>query len=52
MPAGATAEYSDAPTVGHAVGISDVGLGHALADGVFVLGELFDWAVVDDEDPA
>jgi hypothetical protein len=33
----------------HAIGDPDVGFKHALADRMFILGELLDRAIVDDE---
>jgi hypothetical protein len=49
-PARAIAEDRDLLAVGHAVGQPQVGLERALADGVLVLGELLDRAVVDHQD--
>ena len=49
-PAGAVAEHRHPLAVRAAVRDPDERLEHALADGVLVLGELLDRAVVDDED--
>ncbi len=51
-PAGSVAEHRDPLAVGAAIRDPDERLEDALPDGVLVLGELLDGAVVDDEDRA